>query len=275
MFCPAFPAQGPSQPMTTGPQTGVNRTPTDLAEGAANKSDSIDYGPSDPWRTCLVPMMVFLAVGLLEPTKEGGGVAASLGISYELYPFLYAIRVAVTLGLLAWIWPSLRGWLGRPTWWPPLVGLLMVVPWVWLSHLQRDGQWLSGDTGRIGFDPFELYGAGSASSWAYLALRGLGLVIVVPIVEELFLRGFLMRFVVREHFWQVPFGAVSGAALATCGLYAVGSHPAEAVAAIAWFAVMTWIAAATRKPIDCILAHAATNLALGAWVIYSGDWWLR
>jgi CAAX prenyl protease-like protein len=236
--------------------------------------DSTDYGPHDPWRTCLVPMMVFLATGLLEPTKAEGGLAAAVGITQSLYPVLYATRIALTLGVLAWVWPSLRGWLGRPTWWPPLVGLLLVVPWVWLSFVQRDGQWLSGDTGRVGFDPFAHYGNGSIASWAYLALRGLGLVIVVPIVEELFLRGFLLRFVFRERFWLVPFGAVSGAALATCCLYAVGSHPAEAAAAVVWFLAMTWIAHATRKPIDCILAHAATNLALGIFVIVSGDWWL-
>ena len=48
----------------------------------------------------------------------------------------------------------------------------------------------------------------------------------------------------------------------------------EAVAAVGWFAVVTGIAAATRRPIDCVLAHAATNLALGAWVLVTGAWWL-
>lgn len=258
--------------MTSGAAHEKDQPSTQPAQESA--SDRIDYGPHNPWGTCLVPMVAFLATGMLEPTKAEGGVAGALGITQSLYPVLYAIRIALTLGILAWTWPSIRGWLGRPTWWPPLVGLALVVPWVWLSYIQREGQWLAGDTGRVGFDPFAHYGAGSTASWAYLALRGLGLVIVVPIVEELFLRGFLMRFVIREQFWQVPFGFVSGAALATCGLYAVGSHPAEAAAAVVWFAVMTWIAHTTRKPIDCILAHAATNLALGVFVIFSGDWWL-
>ena len=109
---------------------------------------------------------------------------------------------------------------------------------------------------------------------AYLVLRGLGLVVVVPIVEELFLRGFLLRFVIREQFWTVPFGSLTLASAATCACYAVGSHPAEAAAAVVWFAAMTGIAYATRKPIDCILAHAATNLALGAYVLATGNWWL-
>ena len=38
--------------------------------------------------------------------------------------------------------------------------------------------------------------------------------------------------------------------------------------------IVTGIAASTRQPIDCILAHAGTNLALGVWVIATGAWWL-
>jgi hypothetical protein len=93
-------------------------------------------------------------------------------------------------------------------------------------------------------------------------------------VEELFLRGFLLRFVIRESFWYVPFGAVTGSVLATCALYAVGSHPAEAVAAVVWFFAVTWVCWKTRQPIDAITVHATTNLALGAYVLATGAWWL-
>jgi len=241
---------------------------------ATSKPERIDYGPSEPWNVCLVPMIVFLGLGLLEPSREGKGIADTLGISYDLYPALYAIRIAITL-LLVWrMWPSITRWVGRATWWPPLLGLALVVPWVWLSEMQREGKWLSGDTGRVGFDPVEFYGDDQNSLWAYMLLRGIGLVIVVPIVEELFLRGFLLRFVIRESFWNVPFGAVTGAVLATCALYAVGSHPAEAVAAVVWFFAVTWVCWKTRKPIDAITIHAATNLALGVYVAVTGAWWL-
>jgi CAAX prenyl protease-like protein len=93
-------------------------------------------------------------------------------------------------------------------------------------------------------------------------------------VEELFLRGFLMRYAVKEDFWSVPFGLLAPMAVAACSLYAVATHPGEAVAALGWFGIVSGIAAATRRPIDCILAHAATNLALGAYVLATGAWWL-
>ena len=253
-----------------GPSSPSN--PSDpAAPGAA------DHGPSHPWETCVWPLAAFLALGALEPTSSGGGLAGSLGIPMSAYPAIYALRLAVTLGLLAWHWPAIRGWLGRASWWPALLGLLLVIPWVALATLQREAGWAgwAGGSGeRAAFNPFEAYAGNPAATWGYLLLRGLGLVVVVPIVEELFLRGFLMRYCVNEDFWKVPFGSLTAAAAGACAVYAIGTHPAEAVAALAWFGIVTGIAASTRQPIDCILAHAGTNLALGAWVIATGAWWL-
>lgn len=231
----------------------------------------VDHGPARPWTTCILPFAVFLAGGLFEPAAAGGDLAATLGIPAAAYPVVYALRIAATAAALAWCWPALVGWVGRPTWWPPLVGLALVVPWIVLAALQREAGWASFG-GRSAYDPFASLAPDRA--WAFLAVRWLGLVVIVPIVEELFLRGFLMRYVVDEDFRRVPFGLVTPAAAAVCAAWAIFSHPAEAGAALAWFAVVTGIAAATRRPIDCILAHAATNLALGAWVLATGDWWL-
>ena len=43
-------------------------------------------GPDRPWWTCVVPFIVFLAAGILEPTPGGGGIAGFLGIPYAAYP---------------------------------------------------------------------------------------------------------------------------------------------------------------------------------------------
>lgn len=233
-----------------------------------------DHGPARPWRACVVPFAVFLLGGLLEPVPDGGGLAGLLGIPYAAYPVVYGLKILATIVALASGWPDIVHWVGRPAWWPPLVGLGLVVPWVALATLQREAGWAGGVAARSGFDPFAAFPAGSPWAWAFLAVRAAGLVAVVPVVEELFLRGFLMRYVVREAFWTVPFGLLAPAAAAACGVYAVVTHPSEAVAALGWFGIVSGIAAATRRPIDCILAHAATNLALGAYVLATGAWWM-
>jgi CAAX prenyl protease-like protein len=221
-----------------------------------------------------VPFAVFLAGGLLEPTRSGDGLAGALGIPFAAYPLFYSLRIAATLVAIAWSWSPIRRWVGRPTWWPPVVGLALVVPWVVLASLQRDAGWAAGAGERAAFNPFAACNESAMPPWAFGAIRAVGLIVVVPLVEELFLRGFLMRYVINEDFWNVPFGTLTFSAAAACLLYAVASHPAECVAAAGWFAVVTGIAAATRRPIDTILAHAMTNLALGAYVLMTDSWWL-
>jgi len=220
------------------------------------------------------PLAVFLVVGALEPAADGGGLAATLGIPFSAYPAVYAAKLAATLLAVARVWRPIRAWLGRPSWWPPLVGVVLVVPWIVLAAFQREaGPWAATPS-RAAFAPFAAFGADSAAAWAFLLVRGLGLVVVAPLVEELFLRGFLMRYVVDEDFWRVRFGTLTAGAAGACAAYAALSHPAEAVAAVVWFSTVSGIAAATRRPIDCVLAHAATNLALGGYVLASGAWWL-
>lgn len=233
-----------------------------------------DFGPARPWFACVAPLAAYLWLGMLEPGADAGGFLGSLGITAAAYPAIYALRIAVTAAVIAAAWPDLRAWLGRPTWWPPLLGVALVVPWIVLAALQRDAGWSGSIGARTAFDPFTAFGGPTPLAWAFLGLRFLGLVVIVPLAEELLLRGFLMRFVVREEFWRVPFGTLTASAAGACALYAAASHPAEAVAAVGWFAVVSGIAAATRRPIDCVLAHAGTNLALGAYVVATGNWWL-
>lgn len=237
------------------------------------REQSTDHGPRRPWDVCVVPFVVFLVGGILEPTPGGGGLAGALGIPYAAYPAIYAARLVATGMALARVWRPIRDWVGRTTWWPVPLGLLLVIPWIVLAALQRESGFVTQAMERSAFDPFAQFSS-SGAAWAFLALRLLGLVAVVPIVEELFLRGFLMRYVIDEQFWTVPFGRLTLASTAACLVYAAATHPAEAVAALAWFAVMSGVASATRRPIDVILAHAATNLALGAYVVATKSWWL-
>ncbi|PYK56848.1 MAG: CAAX prenyl protease-related protein [Verrucomicrobia bacterium] len=57
----------------------------------------------------------------------------------------------------------------------------------------------------VGFDP-TLLESNSAIYWSMILFRFLRLVVVVPLAEEVFWRGFLLRFVIDEHFERVPFG---------------------------------------------------------------------
>ena len=59
---------------------------------------------------------------------------------------------------------------------------------------------------RSGYNPFEMLGDQPAGAWTFWAIRLFGLTLVVPFIEEAFLRGFLMRYFVDRDWWDVPFG---------------------------------------------------------------------
>ncbi len=108
----------------------------------------------------------------------------------------------------------------------------------------------------------------------FLTLRFAGLVVIVPIIEEFFLRGFLMRFFVTAQWWTIPLGTVTLASASVATIYGVLSHPAEWIAALLWFSLITLLYARTRNLWDCVAAHAVTNGILGVYIVLWQDWTL-
>ena len=97
-------------------------------------------------------------------------------------------------------------------------------------------------------------------------MRFFGLVAVVPMIEEFFLRGFVMRFVMQRDWWDVPFGKASRLAIVLGTAVPMLMHPGELLAAAVWFSLITWLMLRTRNIWDCVAAHALTNLILGMYV---------
>lgn len=235
-----------------------------------------------PWLVFVLPFVVFMLVGSLEPTAhKAGGAAIGLAIPYDAYPLIYTLKIVLTALAMFAVSGGYRQFPFRVTGWGVLVGLLGALLWIGLAELQLEQRLLTPlglahflDLGRrSAFDPIHHYGA-DADAWAFLVLRFFGLILVVPIIEEFFLRGFVMRFVVDSQWASVPFGQATWPALIVGTLVPVCMHPAELVAAAVWFSLVSWLMIGTRSLWDCVAAHAITNLVLGIYVILSGHWWL-
>jgi uncharacterized protein len=240
-----------------------------------------------PWIVFIAPLAVYLLAGSLEPTPDrAGGASIGLAIAYDWYPLLYAIKIALTAAAVWFVLPGYRRFPFRISWLGPLVGAAGVVVWVglcWLN-LERDyllpvlqslglGFLIESGT-RSAFNPFEQFADSPAWTWGFLAIRFLGLVAVVPVIEEFFYRGFLIRFFVRPDWWEVPQGKVNLAAVVMATLVPMAMHPGELLAAAVWFSAITWLYVKTRNVWDCVAAHAVTNLLLGIYVVQSGQWQL-
>jgi CAAX prenyl protease-like protein len=121
-------------------------------------------------------------------------------------------------------------------------------------------------------NPYELAGS-LVLPW--IAIRLLGSSIVVPVMEELFWRSFLLRYLVNPDFRQVPLGTFTASALAiSVALFGVEHNQ--------WFAGMvagllyTLLLYRTKSLFSCIVAHTVTNFLLGVYVLTTQQWqyWL-
>lgn len=101
-------------------------------------------------------------------------------------------------------------------------------------------------------------------------------VLIVPIVEELFWRAWLMRWLINANFERVPLGAYRPAAFwVTAVLFASEHGPYWEVGLITGVIYNLWMIR-TKSIADCIVMHAVTNAVLSVYVISTAQWqyWL-
>lgn len=105
-----------------------------------------------------------------------------------------------------------------------------------------------------------------------LAFRSFRAIVLVPIIEELFWRAWLMRWLIHPRFESVPLGAWSlQSMLITAVLFASEHGPYWDVGLVAGL-LYNWWMTRTRSLGDCIVAHAVTNACLSAYVVLAGKW---
>lgn len=259
----------------------------------------------------VLPFFVFMIAGMIEPRFEGDSdkLAAPVqtGVDEEptaprddqsvessandeyfrmqrantaiRYCAMYAIKVLATCGLLVWFWRIyIQHFPFSVSVGSIVVGAIGVFVWIGLCELQIEAtiwNFFSGNSlsARSQFDPFsgiddDLFRAG------FLALRFFGLVIMVPVCEELFLRGFVMRYIESADWWNVSLARLGTRALLVAPVYGALTHPGEAIAAIAWFSLVTVLVCKTGKFWNAVVAHGVTNLLLGIYVCVFAQWHL-
>ena len=109
------------------------------------------------------------------------------------------------------------------------------------------------------------------SSWV-LAWRTARAVLIVPIAEELFWRGWLLRWLTNPDFQKTPLGVYSPFAFwITAALFASEHGPYWDVGLITGV-VYNWWMVRSKSVASCVLMHAVTNGLLSAYVIGYNQW---
>lgn len=184
--------------------------------------------------------------------------------------WLYALQAGGTAALLA-LWWREYGELARQT--APsaqetllavAVGLAVFVLWISL-----DAPWMTLDTAAT--EPYVPKAADGGLDLPLVVLRIAGAALLVPVMEELFWRSFLMRWLQAPVFEAVPPRAVGLRAVVLSTFVFVLAHTLWLAAAVAGLAY-AWLYLRSGKLWVAVIAHGVTNAALGVWVVATGNW---
>ena len=105
-----------------------------------------------------------------------------------------------------------------------------------------------------------------------LLLRGLRAALIVPIIEELFWRAWLMRWLISSDFATVPLGKYSASAFWIVAILFASEHGPYWEVGLATGILYNWWMTRTRSLGDLILTHGVTNLCLSVYVVAAGKW---
>jgi CAAX prenyl protease-like protein len=254
-----------------------------------------------PWLPYVLPFAVFMLTGWLGPDRPPGPSAdeSAAAVNHETssgapgptessaeglrprgYALAYTFQIAATLCAMLLVAPSYWSVPWRLSGLAVVYGVVGAFVWIVICRCALEDRfwtaigradWMDY-AARPAFNPLTAFQGSPFGLAAFLTIRFAGLAAVVPLIEEFFLRGFLMRFFLQADWWTIPLGTVTRASAAVATIYGVLSHPAEPIAAAIWFSLITLLYARTRNLWDCVVAHAVTNGLLGIYVLTWRDW---
>lgn len=247
---------------------------------------------TEAWiRAQAVPFAVFIGFNLLLQI-----FASFFGSSNPAAPWwrhwpeqwLYPLQTVACLWLLACRWKD-DDFRWSAKW--CLVGVVFgavgigfwLLPTLAYDRLGLSGQtegwqkWLGLASRTKGFNPAEAFGDGTPAYWAALVMRFVRAVVVVALVEEIFWRSFLMRFVMdwEGDYWKRPFGQASWKSYAiVTGLFMVAHSPTDYAGALVYGSLTYLLCIWSKNLGACVVMHAVANLIMGLFAVGYGKYGL-
>lgn len=182
------------------------------------------------------------------------------------FTVLRPVAVALVLALLWRHYHELHGTMRMPARHAVLaiaVGIAVFSTWIVF-----DRGWAALDDAKTGFVPLD-EGGRLDVTLALLRLAGFGL--VVPVMEEIFWRSFLLRRIESRDFLALDPRRVGFTAFALTSVLFASEHGlwfAGLVAGVAY----NFVFMRTRNLWAAVLSHAITNTTLGVWILATGQW---
>lgn len=183
--------------------------------------------------------------------------------------WLYAFRVSAVAILLALFWQQYKELrLYKPPKFKAYFVSVLVGVFVFFIWILPYPTWATA-TDTLGFVP--IHTDTKQLDFTFVTIRLVGAALIVPIMEELFWRSFIMRWLQNADFLHVKPALVGHFAFITTAiLFALEHHLwlAGLIAGVAY----GWLYRREGNLWMQIIAHMVTNAMLGIWVVYSKNW---
>jgi CAAX prenyl protease-like protein len=216
------------------------------------------------------PFATYLGfIALYEGLRWLTGVFPSLANwSGDIVLWMYPVKGVTVLGCLLYFWPRYKELKGRAFGggWEVAFSLAVGV-FVYLAWVRMDWPWAQLGVSD-GYDPFR---AGRVAGAILAGTRLLGAAVIVPIMEELFWRSFVIRYMISPDFESIPLGTFTVTSFFATAILFGAEHRLWLAGLMAGL-VYNLLWCRTGRLWPCILAHGATNLALGIHVLLTGEW---
>jgi uncharacterized protein len=211
----------------------------------------------------IAPFALFMALLILRSQAPADG---TWGFDPQ---WLYGASVVLAGAALAFFWRE-YGELARQTLPDAREALLAVAAGVlvFVLWINLDAAWMTIGSPSA---PFRPLGANGAVDRLQVIVRFIGAALLVPLIEELFWRSLLMRWLQQPVFQGVPPQRIGVRAVLLSTFVFTLAHTLWLAAAIAGL-VYALLYVKTGKLWVAVMAHAATNVALGLWVVMTGNW---
>lgn len=188
--------------------------------------------------------------------------------------WIYLGKTLAGAGMLAVVWRHVAELEWRLSWEAIAVGVAVFAVWVGLDALLARVGWPEYPKLKpsgTAWNPHTAFGSGSALAIFFIIVRIAGSSLVVPIIEEVFFRSFLYRFLARTDFLAVPLGKFLPLPFLVTSIVFGAEHREWLAGVICGWAYQGLVIWKGRLG-DAIAAHGLTNLLLGIWVVWRGAW---
>jgi CAAX prenyl protease-like protein len=217
-------------------------------------------------RAAVVRIVPFAAFMVLLAVRGALPADGSFGIDPR---WVYGLTVLVVGGLLAWFWREYGELVAQtlPTLGEAALAVAVGVA-VFALWINLDAPWMRLGEASASFTPLD---AAGQIQWPLAIVRWIGAALVVPVMEELFWRSFLMRWVQSPQFETVVPQRVGAKAIVLSTFVFMLAHTLWLAAIIAGLAYALLYVRSGKLWVP-VIAHAVTNGVLGIWVLRTQQW---